>query len=213
MPDKPTENNNINRKVWLDDNKYCLQHRYVYCHECREWVTRAKYSKRSIQGAGCHRNKKCPLCQTTGYNKRVDRGLCHVISNGQVVKPNKAIRSPTSSPIPFDMDYSMVPELDIPKRIEGVTSEKMEYQQYLSFHTDENKNVRNYGYGTLANHNPEDWTHLVWTPRWCYQCNGINIEEKCRELHPYTRTRLHITSGVCGTKGRAPPRGVTSILA
>ena len=31
-------------------------------------------------------------------------------------------------------------------------------------------------------------THLVWTPRWCYPCNGINIEEKCRELHPYSLT-------------------------
>ena len=68
------------------------------------------------------------------------------------------------------MDYSVVPELIIPKQIEGVTSDEMEYQQSLNSHTDDVKDVRNYGYGTPANHNPEDWTHLVWTPRWCYQC-------------------------------------------
>ena len=76
----------------------------VYCHQCREWVTRAKYSKRSIQGVGCHWKKKCALCQTVGYNKRIDKGLCHVIWNRQAAILNEAIRSPTSSPIPFDMD-------------------------------------------------------------------------------------------------------------
>ena len=25
-------------------------------------------------------------------------------------------------------------------------------------------------------------------PRWCYQCNGINIKDRCRELHPYSLT-------------------------
>ena len=119
-------------------------------------MTRAKYSKRSIQGVRCHWNKKCPPCQTTGYNKRVYRGLCHVISNGQVIIPNEAIRSPTSSPIPFDMDSTVVPELDIFKQIGGVTSEEMEYQQYLSSHTDERKSIRNYGYGTPANHNSKE---------------------------------------------------------
>ena len=57
------------------------------------------------------------------------------------------------------MDYSVVPELDIPKRIEGITSDEMEYQQYLDSHTDDVKDVRDYGNGTSANHNPEDWTH------------------------------------------------------
>ena len=137
---------------------------------------------------GCHWNKKCLLYQTTGYNKRVDKGLCHVISNGQVKIPNEAIRSPTSSPIPFDMDYSVVPELDILKRIKGITSDEMEYQQYLDSHSDDVKDVRDYGYGTPANHKPEDWKHLICKPRWCYQCNGINIEVECRELHPYSLT-------------------------
>ena len=140
-------------------------------------MTRAKYSKRSIQGVGCHWDKKCPLCQTKGYNKIVDRGLCHVISNGQVIILNEAIRSPTSSPIPVDMDYSVVPELIIPKQIEGVTSDEMEYQQYLDSHTDDVKIVHDYEYGTPANHNPEDRNHLLCKPRWCYQCDGINIEE------------------------------------
>jgi len=87
------------------------------------------------------------------------------------------------------MDYTMVPELDIPKHIEGVTSEEMEHQQYLSSYNDESKLIRSYGYGTLATHNPEDWTHLVWTPRWCYPYNGLNIKPKCRELHPYLFTK------------------------
>ena len=56
--------------------------------------------------------------------------------------PNEATRSPTSSPVPFDIDFSVVPELEIPKRIEGVTSDKMEYQQYLDSHTDDVKDVR-----------------------------------------------------------------------
>ena len=54
------------------------------------------------------------------------------------------------------MDYSVVPELNIPKQIEGVTSDEMEYQQYLNSQTDDVKDVRNYGYGTPANHKPED---------------------------------------------------------
>ena len=58
----------------------------------------------------------------------------------------------------------------------------------MSSYNDESKSIRNYGYGTPATHNPEDWTHLVWTPRWCYPCNGLNIEPKCRELHPYSFT-------------------------
>ena len=82
----------------------------------------------------------------------------------------------------------MVPELNIAKHIEGVTSDEMEYQHCLNSHTDDVKYVRDYGYGTPANHNLEDWTHIVWTSRWCYQCNGINIEEKCREVHPYSLT-------------------------
>jgi hypothetical protein len=94
--------------------------------------------------------------QTIGYNKRIDRGLCHVISNGQVVIPNEAIRSPTLSPIPFDVDCTMVPELDISKHIKGVTSKKMEHQQNLSSYNDESKSIRNYGYGTPATHNPEN---------------------------------------------------------
>ena len=69
IPDRPNDDSSISRNEWLQDIKYCLQHRYVYCHQCKEWVTRAKHSKRSIQGAGCHWNKKCKLCQTVGYNK------------------------------------------------------------------------------------------------------------------------------------------------
>ena len=76
---------------------------------------------------------------------------CYVIWNGQ-------------APIPFDMDYSVVPELDIPKHIEGVTSEEMEHQQFLSSYTDDIKDVRDYGYGTPANHNPKDWKHLARMP-------------------------------------------------
>jgi hypothetical protein len=72
-----------------------------------------------MQGVGCHWNKKCTQCPTIGYNKRIDR-LCHVIFNAQVVIPNEAIRSSTSSPIPFDINYTMVPELDIPKHTEEV---------------------------------------------------------------------------------------------
>jgi hypothetical protein len=188
IPDRPNVFSNVSRKEWHKDIKYCVQHRYVYCHECREWVKKAKYKYRSIQGVVCHWNEKCTQCQTIGYNKRIDRGLCHVIFNGQVVIPNQAIRSPTSSPIPFDMDYSVVPELDIPKHIEEVTSEGIEHQQYRSSHTDESKLIRNYGYGTPATHNLEDWIHLVWTPRWCYPCNGLDIKPKCRELHPYSFT-------------------------
>ena len=86
------------------------------------------------------------------------------------------------------MDFSVVPELDIPNRIEGVTSAEIEYQQYLDSHTDDVKDVRDYGYGTPSNHNPEDRTNLLCKPRWCNQCNGINIEVKCRELHPYSLT-------------------------
>jgi hypothetical protein len=119
IPDRPNDDSSISRKEWLDDIKYCLQHRYVYCHQFKEWVTRAMYSKRYIQGVGCHWNKKCKLCQTIGYNKRIEKGLCHVIWNGQSAILNEVIRSPASSPIPFDIDYSVVPELDIPKHIEG----------------------------------------------------------------------------------------------
>ena len=64
----------------------------------------------------------------------------------------------------------------------------MEYQQYLDSHTDDVKDVRDYGYGTPANHNPEDWKHLLCPPRWCYQCNGINVEPECRMKHPYSLT-------------------------
>ena len=86
------------------------------------------------------------------------------------------------------MDYSVVPELNIPKPIERVTSEEMEHQQYLSSYNDDVKDVRDYGYGTPANHNPEEWNDLASKPRWCHQCNGINIEDRCRELHPYSLT-------------------------
>jgi hypothetical protein len=79
IPDRPNVNSDISRKEWLDDIKYCLQHRLVYCHQCRDWVTRAKYSKRTIQGVGCHWKKKCVLCQTVDYNKCIDKGYCHVI--------------------------------------------------------------------------------------------------------------------------------------
>ena len=54
------------------------------------------------------------------------------------------------------MDYSVVPELDIPTPIEGVTSEEIEHQQYLNSYTDDIKDVRDYGYGNPANHNPEE---------------------------------------------------------
>ena len=54
------------------------------------------------------------------------------------------------------MDFSVVPELVIPKRIEGVTSAEIEYQQYLDSHTDDVKDVRDYEYGTPSNYNPED---------------------------------------------------------
>ena len=64
----------------------------------------------------------------------------------------------------------------------------MEYQQYLDSHTDDVKDVRDYGYSTPANHNPENWGHLLCKPRWCYQCNGINVEPECRLLHPYSLT-------------------------
>jgi len=40
------------------------------------------------------------------------------------------------------MDYSVVPELDIPKPIEGVTSEEMEHQQYLSSYNNDVKDIR-----------------------------------------------------------------------
>ena len=58
----------------------------------------------------------------------------------------------------------------------------------MDFSVDDVKDVRDYGYGTPSNHNPEDRTNLLCKPRWCYQCNGINIEVKCRELHPYSLT-------------------------
>ena len=60
---------------------------------------------------------------------------CYIQWTSQI--PNEAIRSLTSSTIPFDMDFSVVPELDIPKRIEGVNSDEMEYQQYLDSHSDD----------------------------------------------------------------------------
>ena len=61
-------------------------------------------------------------------------------------------------------------------------------KKYVGSHTDDVKGLRDYGYGTPANHNPDEWTHLICKPRWCYQCNGINIEVECRELHPYSLT-------------------------
>jgi hypothetical protein len=51
--------------------------------------------------------------------------------------------------------------LNIPKPIEEVTSEEMEHQQYLSSYNDDVKDVRDYGYGTPANHNPEEWNDLA----------------------------------------------------
>jgi hypothetical protein len=92
IPDRPNDNSERSRKDWLKDIKYCLQHRYVYCHQCKQWVTKAQYKSRNIQGVGCHWKKKCPLCQQMRYNKRVDKGLCHVIFNGQVVIPNEPMR-------------------------------------------------------------------------------------------------------------------------
>jgi hypothetical protein len=86
------------------------------------------------------------------------------------------------------MDCSVVPELDISKPVEGVTLEEMEHQQYLSSYNDDINDVRDYGYGTTANHNPEEWNDLASKPRWCYQCNGVNIEDRCRELHLYSLT-------------------------
>ena len=113
IPNRPDDDNEISRKERLKDIKYCLQRRYVYCHQCKRWVTRAKYAKRSIKRVGCHWNKKCLLCQQTTYHRIVDKGRCHVISNGQFIIPNEAIKSPTSSPIPFDMDFNVVPELEV----------------------------------------------------------------------------------------------------
>ena len=54
IPDRPTVHSNISRKEWLRDIKYCVQHRYVYCHECRECVEKAKYKYKTIHGVGCH---------------------------------------------------------------------------------------------------------------------------------------------------------------
>jgi hypothetical protein len=43
IPDRLTVYSNMSRKEWHRDIKYCVQHRYVYCHECRELVKKAKY--------------------------------------------------------------------------------------------------------------------------------------------------------------------------
>ena len=50
IPDRPNDNSERSRKDWLKDIKYCLQHRYVYCHQCKQWVTKAQYKSRNIQG-------------------------------------------------------------------------------------------------------------------------------------------------------------------
>ena len=43
--------------------------------------------------------------------------------------------------------------------------------------------------------------------------NNIHTVTSDNDGIVHTRRRPHRTSGVCGTKGRAPPGGVTSILA
>ena len=36
IPDRPNDNSIISRREWLQDIKYCLQHRDVNCHQCKE---------------------------------------------------------------------------------------------------------------------------------------------------------------------------------
>jgi hypothetical protein len=84
IPPTPVVNSLVNREDWLSDIKYCLKQEYVWCHQCKEWVQKKFYNHRGREGAGCHWWKKCRLWATYGYNKRVDKDLCHVIVDAQV---------------------------------------------------------------------------------------------------------------------------------
>ena len=64
-----------------------------------------------------------------------------------------------------------------------------------------------------ADHNAElDMDNFIWEDVLeeigRFENFDVDMTFSLSEWSSYTRTRPHITSGVCGTKGRAPPRGI-----
>jgi hypothetical protein len=129
IPSYPVNDSWVNRENWLDDINYCLKRGYVWCHQCTEWV-RKKYCKhRGRKGAGCHWRKKCPWCTTYGYNKRIDKGSCHIWVNGQCKRLGDVVGDPHILPVPSSIMSGVISLLSIPKLQLGITSAEHEYQE------------------------------------------------------------------------------------
>ena len=132
IPPYPVVDSWVNREEWLSDIKYCLKQEYVYCHQCKEWVRKKYYKQRGSECAGCHWWKKCRLCAMYGYNKRVEKRLCHVIVDGKVKRLGEVTGNPNNLPALSRIMPGVVLALDLPKIQLGMTSAENEYQVYLS---------------------------------------------------------------------------------
>ena len=76
--------------------------------------------------------KKCVLCVTYGYNKRIVKRLCHVIVDGQVKRPGDVAEDLHNSPVPSSIMPGVIPALNIPKLQVGMTFAEHKYQDYFS---------------------------------------------------------------------------------
>ena len=93
-----------------------------------------------------------------------------------------------SSLVPSSIMPGALSTLSLPKPMDEMTSAEHEYQDYVSSHYDDHPSIKDYDYSKPTTHDADDWKHLKYKPRWCNHCNGINKENNCRKLHPYTFT-------------------------